>query len=300
MDAVTLDYTVPGFFSRLETIMKNGGPELHEYDYLLEISDHFTTQKLTIEEAAQLHEIIEPMLNLDCVVGFCYLKPHGYTGDFEIIDKMYQHWVSPKSPKFHKWDNFFHSLHSVRAVRNRKDYLVKQLTKLETKIEKPRVLDLASGPCTDLYEFFKLNPQSKIQVDCLDMDEQAINYASVICDNYVEHISFINRNAFRYRPKHKYDLIWSAGLFDYFTDKLFLRLMANMYNNLEDGGMLVVGNFADHNPSRGAMELFGQWYLHHRSEEELFGLAQKIGVPENKINVFSEATKVNLFLHIEK
>ncbi len=298
MDAVTKEITV--FLNTVEGMMQAGGPELSEYDYLLEASTSLMNHQMDLSDSNRLFEIIKPILTEDCVVGFSYLKPHGYTGDFEIIDRMYQEWKSPNSDKYHKWDAFFHSLHSVRAVRNRKKYLVNQLTELVSRVESPLVLDLASGPCTDLYEFFISHPHTKAHFDCLDMDAKAIEYGSAMCDNYIDSITYINKNAFRYRPKKEYDLIWSAGLFDYFTDKLFIRLMSNMYKLLAENGKLVIGNFSSYNPSRGAMELFGQWYLHHRSEEVLIELALEGGVPRNKINVYSEETGVNLFLHLHK
>jgi len=273
MDTATKGITV--FLHTVEEIMEKGGPEPSDYDYLLEVTSLLINENISLSDSNKLFEIIKPILNEDCIVGFCYLKPHGYTGDFEIIDKMYQKWKSPNSNKYHNWDTFFHSLHSVRAVRK-------------------------SGPCTDLYEFFVQNPNTNAHIDCLDMDAKAIEYASGVCDNYIDSITFINRNAFRYNPDKEYDLIWSAGLFDYFTDKLFIRLLSNMYKLLAKGGKLVIGNFSDYNPSRGAMEIFGQWYLHHRSEKELIELARKGGVPRDKIEVFSEETGVNLFLHLEK
>ena len=132
------------------------------------------------------------------------------------------------------------------------------------------------------------------------MDNKAIEYASGMCDNIIDSVTFINKNAFKFRPDGKYDLIWSAGLFDYFNDKMFKRLITRMYDVLEENGTLVVGNFSDYNPSRGVMEILGKWYMHHRSEEDLIQLALDIGVPREKISVNHEETKVNLFLHMEK
>ena len=63
---------------------------------------------------------------------------------------------------------------------------------------------------------------------------------------------------------------------------------------------MAIGNFSDDNPSRGVMEIFGQWYLHHRSKDTLRELAVKAGIPETKIEVYSEETGVNLFLHLKK
>ena len=291
---------VANYVEGLKEIINRGGPEISECNQLENICNDLIKKDLTLEQELQIHETLKPILTKDNLIGFSYLKPYGYSGDFEIIDKMYQKWTSPTSTKFHKWDNFFHNLHSVRAVRNRKDYFVNELSKVLKKVDEPKVLDLASGPCTDLNQFFKTHPRNKAKIDCLDMDKTAIEYGSVMCDAFIDSVTFINRNAFRYRTDKKYDLIWSAGLFDYFNDKLFKSLLKKMYDLLSEKGTLVVGNFSDTNPSRGAMEVLGQWYMYHRSENDLINLAMDIGVPREKITVNCEATKVNLFIHIEK
>jgi len=69
---------------------------------------------------------------------------------------------------------------------------------------------------------------------------------------------------------------------------------------LEPGGELIVGNFSDNNPIRTMMEIYAQWYLIHRSKKELFGLAVRAGVPEEKIDVRSEKLGINLFLQAKK
>jgi len=255
---------------------------------------------LSLSEETELYDILKPILSMDSVIGHSFLKPYGYTGDFAVIDMMYQNWKSSTSKEMYRWDAFFQNLHSVRAVRNRKDYFINELTKLLKKSNSAKVLDLASGPCTDINEFFIKNPKNNFKFDCLDMDSNAIEYGTGMCDNYADSIRFINKNAFRFKADCKYDLIWSAGLFDYFNDKLFKRLIFRLYDFLEEDGVLVVGNFSDYNPSRGVMEILGQWYMHHRSERDLFQLALEIGVPEEKIHVGQEETKVNLFLHLQK
>ncbi len=65
-------------------------------------------------------------------------------------------------------------------------------------------------------------------------------------------------------------------LFDYFNDKTFVAILKKMKNWLKPGGEIVVGNFNDnHNPSRNYMEILGEWYLEHRSENTLKQLALK-------------------------
>jgi hypothetical protein len=48
------------------------------------------------------------------------------------------------------------------------------------------------------------------------------------------------------------------------------------------------------------MEILGDWFLYHRSEEELVKFALQAGVPENKIEVISEPLGINLFLRVRK
>lgn len=287
-------------FKTLEDVIKRGGPDPEEYELLTNKCQFLCSVKLSLKQENSLYEMLKPILTLDSMIGFSYLKPHGYTGDFEIIDRMYQHWKSPESTKLHKWDNFFHDFHSVRAVRNRKNYFVNELIIVSNKVKNAKVLNLASGPCTDLNQFFNAYPDNTVTVDCIDMDATAIAYGTEMCDGFIDSVSFINRNAFRFKTDKKYDLIWSAGLFDYFNDKLFKRLLRNMYELLSKEGTLVVGNFSDINPSKGVMEVLGKWFMHHRSENDLIQLAMDVDIPRSKIKVGCEATKVNLFLHIEK
>jgi len=68
---------------------------------------------------------------------------------------------------------------------------------------------------------------------------------------------------------------------------------------MKPGGEIVIGNFNDeHNPSRFFMELFGEWHLHHRSEQVLFKLALEAGYTPDNIHIGKEPEEINLFLHI--
>ena len=61
---------------------------------------------------------------------------------------------------------------------------------------------------------------------------------------------------------------------------------------------MIIGNFSTENPSRNMMELFGDWYLEHRSHSHLVDLALQAGIDRENIYVGEEAEGVNLFLHI--
>jgi extracellular factor (EF) 3-hydroxypalmitic acid methyl ester biosynthesis protein len=237
----------------------------------------------------------------DTLQGFALAKPHGNPGDFEIIDRIYQNDVS-SDPRFRSWDRMFHWLTASVAVRNRKEYFINWLTgKPYSHQERPlKVLNVASGPARDVYEFFCRNPSANVLFTCVDQDARAIEYASALCHEYRDRIMFKCANALRFRPSGSYDLIWSGGLCDYFSDRVFSLLLKRLYSALADRGELVFGNFADRNPARGCMEVACDWLLLHRDEESLRRIAIEAGIEADLIRVESEPANVNLFLHVRK
>lgn len=284
------------YFNNIQKIIAKGGPTPSEYSYVKSLPD---LSAISLKDEAEIYGILSPILNIKSLLGYSFQKPRGYAGDFELIDRIYNKWISDDKD-FQKWDTLYHELESSKAVINRKKYFIDEISKLNNRKRSLEVLDLGSGPCTDLYEYLHKTKDNHLYFDCLDMDQSAIEFGQGVCDNYYENVSFINKNAFRYMPNKKYDLIWSAGLFDYFSDKLFVRLMNRMYKLLSTDGELIIGNFSTNNPSRQIMETYAQWYLNHRSEEELIDLAVKAGISLNKLEVRSEELGINLFLHAKK
>jgi extracellular factor (EF) 3-hydroxypalmitic acid methyl ester biosynthesis protein len=92
----------------------------------------------------------------------------------------------------------------------------------------------------------------------------------------------------------------SFGLLDYFNDKAFILTLKKMKNWLKLNGEIIIGNFNEnHNPSRDYMELFGEWFLNHRTEIKLKELAEKAGFKSENVRIGKEKENINLFLHIE-
>lgn len=290
----------------IEKMVARGGPRPSEYAsfgrWLAEVADELRSGKISREDLKTIREAFGEALSPDTLQGFSLHKPHGYTGDYEIIDKMYQEHVSD-DPHLKKWDEYFHAQSAPTAVRNRKAYfkdLLSDLQKDEGREEPIYVLDVASGPARDIAEFFRSEADPDFFFECVDSDEDAIEYAKGLCEPYLDRVNFEHVNAFRYSSEQKFDLVWSAGLFDYLSDKGFKFLLQNLLPLLKEDGELVIGNFAEDNPTRDYMELIGDWYLHYRSQDDLTKLAKDCGVSEDDVDIGVEAEGVNLFLHIKQ
>jgi hypothetical protein len=92
-----------------------------------------------------------------------------------------------------------------------------------------------------------------------------------------------------------YDLIYSAGLFDYLKDRTARAAGARLVAALAPGGTAVIGNFGTANPSRAMLELILDWPLHHRSASDLRRLFGDLGTG---MTIEQEATGINLFAAI--
>ncbi len=231
--------------------------------------------------------------------GMALLKKYGYAGDFLMIDKIYTGNTSGNT-FFQSWDDYFQNHAAPRAVRNRKEFFKKMMQRKLALNKDVRLLNVASGPSRDLLELYSsLATPKQLKTTCVEMDKHAIEYSGKLLGDYAPHIEFINRNIFKFETEDKFDIIWSAGLFDYFDDKAFVFILKRFKTWVAPQGEIIIGNFNSmHNPTRNYMELFGEWYLHHRSSEELILLAQEAGFDESQVSVGCENEKVNLFLRI--
>ncbi len=234
--------------------------------------------------------------------GMALAKPHGYSGDFEIIDRIYSLHTTDE-PHLRNWDLFFHSQAAPCAVRNRKVFFQQLLSRLcgQSAERSLRVLDVGSGPAREIRDWFLSSPAKDVFFDCVDADAAAIAHARRVCGPFLYHVRLHHQNALRELPSAGYDLVWSAGLFDYLADRVFTRLLRALLAVVKPGGWVVAGNFSDFNPSRDYMEIFGDWHLRHRSRSELANLARlAAGGSGCEIEVRWEPEGVNLFLMVRK
>jgi extracellular factor (EF) 3-hydroxypalmitic acid methyl ester biosynthesis protein len=228
-------------------------------------------------------------------------RKHGYSGDFEMIDAIYQQRISPLS-HLCRWDLFFHAQAAPVAVRNRKAYFQRLLDQHYHELQKAplRVLNVASGPARDLREWLLDHPEAEARFDCIDADVHAIEHARKLCSPFLDRLEFHHRNAMRFLPGTGYDLVWSAGLFDYLMDHSFVFLLKSLLAVTRPGGEVVIGNFSQRNPSRDYMELLGDWSLHHRTEKALAELAKEAGAAPDSVTIDWEPQGVNLFLRVRR
>lgn len=292
----------PGSISLLREMVAAGGPDEAEYPILDQMMQQLYSQKqaghISKKKTVYLQSIFHNEFLANTIHGYAYRKPLGYAGDFALIDMIYTY-HSFKNAGYEKWDRYFHYHAATEAVRNRKAFFKeKMLDKLKGRESPLNLLNVASGPARDLCELYQLIDPAMLKTTCVDIDSDAISFASNLCQPFSDQISFRQKNILRFSSTEKYDVIWSAGLFDYFEDKLFIMAIKRLLTFLKPGGEILIGNFSENNPSRGYMEIFGEWFLIHRSTEELMRLSAEAGVHPANMTVEQEPLGINLFLKI--
>lgn len=279
----------------LKYLIDNGGPEPQDYNNFTSIVDN-----LNPADIDDFRKILKNILNDNTLIGHGFVKPFGYPGDFTLIDKIYQFEVNSDA-RYKNWDLFFQNQPGANAVRNRKDFFINYCKTLVGKKRNAKVLILGSGPASDVYEFLSNYSGSNfISFDLIDFDQAAIDFSMKKNEKFNGKVTYNKINALRFNSYKLYDLIWSAGLFDYFKDKHFTFLIRKYFNCLTEDGEMVISNFSTKNPTKRLMEVLSDWHLNLRTESDLFRIASAANIDSEVVSVEKEPLGINLFLKIRK
>lgn len=290
----------------LEFVVGKGGPDPDDYADVLCALNALHSEEFVIEDGlAKRRAVNADFANLvnenwqvfnstATMQGFARLKPHGYAGDYEIIERIYNGQIASR-PDLAKWDTFFHLADGVNAVRNRADIL----NTICAEREPGSLLSVGGGPALDL-RTVALSSKPPQEIVLLDNDPNAIKRGSANLAHAGEtagiRLGFECRNAIKFRSERKFDVIWSSGLFDYLVHKTAAFLVKRLKEAMSPRGVMVIGNFSFENASRAYCEVVGDWLLIHRTPDDLKAIAEAAGFERKKLEIVADPTGVNLFL----
>ncbi len=256
-----------------------------------------------------LNHLRKEFLHGDCI-RWSLEKPYGYAGDFKIIDDIYRN--TPRTEGFERlYDNYFQMSSISVAVRNRKEDFKKEvLENIRTlKGQNVKIMDLACGPCEEVVDIFKFPSQvdlSRAEYHCYDNDENAIEFSKKRLEG-VSQVRFFKENAVRLALKkdveafipHRYDVIYSTGLFDYFDYRICVRLVQNLKKLLKPDGLLAISDVRDKfsNPSVHFMEWVGDWNLVYRDDENFRNVFAEAGFKRESLKIGYEQQGILQYIH---
>lgn len=273
-----------------------------------------------ITQFVHAHPLHSQVILQSAFIRHALMKPRGYPGDMDLMRMICS--PAPAGPTVfaQELNRVYLNLPAAQAVRDRVATLGNMLDELP---HESRVLNLACGPALEVQRHYAHRPDSTLTMDLLDHDPQTLAYLRPRVPP--DRVTTVRANAFRImagdltgqvmpprpgpssalpRPqgvvlRPSYDLIYSAGLYDYLPDSAPRHLGAAdltrvLFNLLRPGGLLVIGNYLrpdTHRPHRlhhrAMMEIYSRWSLHYRDQDDLQNLTTSLP-PRHSLELLDE------------
>jgi extracellular factor (EF) 3-hydroxypalmitic acid methyl ester biosynthesis protein len=242
---------------------------------------------------------LSQILLMDPYARRAFEKPRGYAGDAVMLDYIYR----PTQSSLDGLASVIHeattTLPNAKSILWRQDYLAHLINRTMISRETAEVLSVASGHMRELDRLRDITKDTNVRFTALDQDAASISEAQTTYREYAilgETKSFASLIRERVVAK-RYDLIYSAGLFDYLQDSTAVALIKAMFARLEPGGVLSIANFTRDSHGRGFMAGFMDWCLNYRNEEDLRSLADA-ACPKASHRIFRDQPRNVVFLEV--
>ncbi len=247
------------------------------------------TQDIDPESAQVVESIvrqqIHPWLLRSRLWARAYLKPHGFAGDYRMVEWMYDleedSCDDPGQPAIvNCLDAAMRSVHSVQAVWHRRRWFRALIEQVQDRLDRPaRVLDIACGGSRYCRDFLDLHPGG-LELTALDQDPSAIAYVRSWVDPRSRERHHLLCAPVKSLPdllpvataRGAFDVVISTGLFDYLNDVAATELLEQMMQLTGQDGVTAICNFAPDDPSRVFKTWFCDWHLVYRDEIALRSL----------------------------
>lgn len=236
-------------------------------------------------------------------------KPQRIAGDHFTIKQIYQNGNKEKQPLGQLVNECFFAEPACKAVQNRKDYMQqKLLTMLDNRPhdEPLNVCSIASGPAEELFAVYQQlgkEGAGRLKAVGIDIDKRACAAVDdqIAAQKLSRNFSTHSHDIFKLDPLPHYfadqDLVYSMGLFDYFKDRLAVKVINTLYKMLKPGGTLVIGNFHISCDSRVFLDYLLDWPLIYRTEEDMQRLFAKSDFGDSEVTIDFEAEGVNMLVY---
>jgi extracellular factor (EF) 3-hydroxypalmitic acid methyl ester biosynthesis protein len=224
------------------------------------------------------------LAHLDPFTSHGYQKPRGYPGDALLLDWIYRDFRLLETPLAGSPSaNLYRQLiqsPATTAVRWRREQLASHIDDQQARKKHARVLAVAAGHLREAELSAALKNRGIEELVALDQDAQSL---AEVESSYVSQGMPITtleasiRDVIVGRCKvSNFDLIYSAGLYDYLEKPVAMRLTSSLWKALNPGGSLLVTNFLEGTIDRAWAEAMMDWWLIYRSPEEIVQLAGEI------------------------
>jgi SAM-dependent methyltransferase len=220
-------------------------------------------------------------------------KPHGHAGDFMVIEWMYDLETDACATPFQPaivncLDHIAKVVPSTASVWERRRWFAALLERAYERNGSLRVLDLAGGGARYLRDFLDAAPRPGFSLTLIDQDPAAIAYCAQQSlarwrDQVDLHCTSI-RDLAPVLAGKQFDLVISAGLFDYLTPPVAQPLLALAAQHLHPNGQIAICNLHKDDSSRLVKSWLVDWPLLYRDHADCVPLFPPDFVVETSVS----------------
>jgi len=300
------------------------GPRLMELYAIFENAVAEVPRKVVPYHRAFAQRELHPLMMSSPFMHRAFNKPLGYAGDYEMVRMMLSDpWEGGNT--FAKLLNASALRHEAPAAHRNRIALLQEA--LEGEAERVlraspeatvgeggavQFLNLGCGPAVEVRRFCEataLAEQTHFRL--VDFNEETLRHVDtslipaclarrpgmqIATEQRSVHELIQTSVEGEQETPAQYDMVYCAGLFDYFRDTTCGFLLELFYTWVKPGGMVLVTNVTPHHSSRGLMGLVLDWNLELRDQQGMRELAPDLG----QQRTYEDATGVNVFLEIRK
>ena len=259
---------------------------------------------------------LHPLIMRSPFMHRVYTKPLGYAGDYEMVNMMLRDPYEGPNIYYKIVNKLFLMEGPSVAHKNRVKIMHCKLEALVDQAKRDgktiKIFNLGCGPAVEVQRLLNTRVlDERTEITLMDFNDQTLGYTKSLLDkigknnNSFPKITYeqqsvdqILRQSARLTAEesNKYDFIYCAGLFDYFSDRACSRVLKLFYKLVKPGGEVLSTNVHSDNPAIAAMEYLVEWYLVYRDEQQMLDLVSDI--PGKK--VYGDETGLNIFLEFSK
>ncbi len=268
--------------------------------------------------------LLLPLVRQGPIHRRAYEKPQGYAGDYELMRLFFATRMEGDS-LYARFLHFMGQRYPMARTVVAREQTMRDAVRERIASGRPaRVLSLACGPALELVNLLDELPRVEhpVELYLLDQDVDALAYAHRGLQRQLvergDALAGIELSALHFsvgqllRPKDEAEaavgrdvlgrmsFVYSAGLFDYLPRGVAKRLVRRLFDLLEPGGELLLGNLREDPASAWMMEHAVAWHLVYREPEQMLALAQGLAGLAEPPRVVLDQTERCMFLHVRK
>jgi SAM-dependent methyltransferase len=232
-----------------------------------------------------VREVLMPWLLRSRLWNRSYAKPHGFAGDYRIVEWMYDLEADPCNDPteplvVNLLDGLFKSVHSVKAMWDRRGWFAGLISARVGHGAAPVcVLDVACGGGRCVRDVMDHHGTRAVRATFVDQDSTALSFvASWLPPSALSTSRLVCAPVRRLaelvpgRGAHalgSFEVAMSTGVFDYLDDDSARALISQMSAVTRPGGTVAICNFGPEDGSRIVKDWIVDWPLTYRTSEQL-------------------------------